>query len=272
VIRAAAQTLATSAPDGVPIVYERWGEAAPALVYIHGWCCNRSYWRHQPEVLARGWRRLFLDLGGHGESGMRVQASLAAFAADVTAVLEAESVGQAILVGHSMGGVVALAAAQAARARVVGIVGIDTFKQPAQRLSDEQIDSMLAGLQADFPGAIAALVKTRMFTPGLDTGLAEAVAASMAAQAPDMAVAAQRALLAAPYGDLLRETAARLPLGLINADYVPTDTAALKERCPRMEITIIPGNSHFPMLERPASFNPLLEAHIRRIAAAAGLR
>lgn len=265
---AVAETRVTDAPDGVRIAYDRWGQSGPALVYIHGWCCNRRYWRHQPELMARSWRRLFIDLAGHGQSEPRAAVTLEAYAADVAAMLACEQVEQAILIGHSMGGIVALHAAAAAPGRILGLIGIDTFRQPTQRLSAEQIDTTLAGLQADFPSAVTALVKTRMFTPGLDQALAETVAAAMAAESPETGIAAQRALLGAGYGDLLRARAG-LPMGLINADYAPTDTAALKERCPRLEISIIPGNSHFPMLERPSSFNPLLEAHIRRIAVAA---
>lgn len=33
--------------DGVPISYEVRGRGEPALVFIHGWCCDRSYWKEQ---------------------------------------------------------------------------------------------------------------------------------------------------------------------------------------------------------------------------------
>lgn len=269
--RATLVTAETMSADRVRLVYDRAGDAGPALVYIHGWCCHRGFWRHQHEVMARSHRRYWLDLAGHGESGPRANVSLAAYAEDVVAVLRAEKLEKALLIGHSMGGVVALHVAARAPDSVAGIIGIDTFKQPTQKLSAEQIESMLAPMQRDFAASVRGLVRTRMFTPGRDEALAEQVAEAMASQPPEPAMAAQRALLSAGYGDRLRE-AANLPIGLINADYVPTDTAALKERCPRMEISLIPGNSHFPMLERPSSFNPLLEAHIRRIGAASGLR
>jgi pimeloyl-ACP methyl ester carboxylesterase len=258
-------------PEGARIVYERRGDRGPAIVFIHGWCCDRQSWRHQRDILARSHRFLFVDLAGHGESTPRARVSLPDYAADILAVLRAEKIDRALLVGHSMGGVVALHAASRAPDSVAGIIGVDTFKQPSQRLSAEQIDSMLAPMQRDFAASVRGLVRTRMFTPGRDEALAEQVAEAMAAQPPETGIAAQRSLLSSGYGELLRE-AAHLPLGLINADYVPTDIAALKERCPRIEITLIPGNSHFPMLERPSSFNPLLEAYIRRLGAASGLR
>jgi pimeloyl-ACP methyl ester carboxylesterase len=48
---------ATSA-DGVPIAYDDAGSGSPALVFVHGWSCDRGYWRHQlPAFLAGivGW-------------------------------------------------------------------------------------------------------------------------------------------------------------------------------------------------------------------------
>lgn len=262
---------ATLGAGGARIAYERHGERGPALVFIHGWACHRGFWRRQHEVMARSHRRLFVDLAGHGASDPRAKVSLDAFAEDVLAVLAEERIARAVLIGHSMGGVVALLAAQRAPASVSGMIGIDTFKQPGQRLSPEQIETMLQPMHSDFAATVRGLVRTRMFTPGLDTALAEEVAEAMAAHDPAAGIAAQQALLSAGYGEWLRE-AARLPMGLINADYTPTDTLALKERCPSLEISLIPGNSHFPMLERPSSFNPLLEAHIRRIEAAPALR
>jgi len=36
-----------TSPDGIPIAYDDAGSGSPALVFVHGWSCDRSYWRHQ---------------------------------------------------------------------------------------------------------------------------------------------------------------------------------------------------------------------------------
>jgi len=41
------QMITASSIDGVPIAYEVLGEGTPALVFVHGWSCDRSYWKGQ---------------------------------------------------------------------------------------------------------------------------------------------------------------------------------------------------------------------------------
>lgn len=57
--------------DGVEINYDTYGEAgeAPAVVLVHGWAGNRTYWAQQVDALAGRYQVIRLDLGGHGESG-----------------------------------------------------------------------------------------------------------------------------------------------------------------------------------------------------------
>jgi len=36
--------------DGVPISYKVCGEGSPALIFVHGWCCDRTYWKYQTDL------------------------------------------------------------------------------------------------------------------------------------------------------------------------------------------------------------------------------
>jgi pimeloyl-ACP methyl ester carboxylesterase len=38
-------------PDGIPIVFETDGSGSPALVFVHGWSCDRSYWSRQMDAI-----------------------------------------------------------------------------------------------------------------------------------------------------------------------------------------------------------------------------
>jgi pimeloyl-ACP methyl ester carboxylesterase len=97
----------TRGSDGVEIAYATHGAGAgeaPAVVLVHGWAGNRTYWDHQVNYLADRNFVIAVDLGGHGASGLgRGEWNLAAFGDDVLAVVD--DVGaQIALVGHSMGG------------------------------------------------------------------------------------------------------------------------------------------------------------------------
>ena len=91
--------------DGVQIRYEFRGKGEPTLIFVHGWCCDRSYWREQLPYFAEKHRVVAIDLAGHGESGLNRKAwTLDAFGDDVAAVAAKLSLKQMVLIGHSVGG------------------------------------------------------------------------------------------------------------------------------------------------------------------------
>src|SRR5260370_18486724 len=57
------------ADDGLEIVGVVRGQGDIALVFLHGWCGDREYWKNQVEVFAADYRVVALDQAGHGESG-----------------------------------------------------------------------------------------------------------------------------------------------------------------------------------------------------------
>src|SRR5687767_1979210 len=120
-----ARTVGTvKAPDGVDIRYEVAGSGEPALVFVHGWSCDRTYWRPQIEHFSKSRRVVTLDLGGHGASSLgRKDWTMEAFAGDVRAVVEGLGLKRVVLVGHSMGGPVSLEAARMMPDRVAAVVG-----------------------------------------------------------------------------------------------------------------------------------------------------
>src|SRR5882762_1994438 len=99
------QTLYAISPDGIRIAYEVHGEGTPALVFVHGWSCDRNYWKGQLEPFAEQFKVVAIDLAGHGESELGRKAwTIGAFGADVAAVVKALGLQHVILIGHSMGG------------------------------------------------------------------------------------------------------------------------------------------------------------------------
>ncbi|MCU1429332.1 MAG: alpha/beta hydrolase fold protein, partial [Actinomycetia bacterium] len=101
--------------DDVELAYDTAGSGDPPIVFVHGWACDRSYFAPQFEHFAGGHAVASLDLHGHGESS-RPDATSGAydidrFADDVLAVAEAAGFDRPVVVGHSLGGVTALACA-----------------------------------------------------------------------------------------------------------------------------------------------------------------
>jgi len=259
-------TGSVKAPDGVEIRYEAAGNGEPAIVFVHGWSCDRTYWSGQAAYFARSRRIVAIDLAGHGESGLgRQRYSVEAFGADVKAVVDALGLKRVVLVGHSMGGPVTLEAARLMPERVVALVPIDTLGRVGEKTSAEEKRAFLDPMRADFGAATRKFVRDFMFTPKSDPALAERIAQDMAAAPKEVALSALDNLI--DYDEAAALAAVRVPLRLINADRWPTDLAAARKHKPDVQLAVMPGLGHFPMLEDPAEFNRLLERALKELAA-----
>lgn len=102
------------------------GTGTPALVLIHGLCCDHSDWQPQLETFSATHRVLTPTLRGHGGDG-RPAATLTMenLAADVVALLRSKGVTQAVVGGHSMGTRVAHEVRHQAPELVKGIILVD---------------------------------------------------------------------------------------------------------------------------------------------------
>ena len=109
--------------DGRPLRYLERGEGGLPLVLIHGFSGDLDNWLFNHEALAAERRVIALDLPGHGQSGKTLATGdLAELGAAVLGLLDHLDIPRAVLVGHSMGGAVALHLAQVAPQRVAGLV------------------------------------------------------------------------------------------------------------------------------------------------------
>ncbi len=97
----------------VELSWYRIGQGPP-LVLLHGFTEDHRVWRHIAEALSSRYTLILPDLHGSGGSGWPEGGSSMEKMADaVAAILDAEKVATAVVVGHSMGGYVALALAEA---------------------------------------------------------------------------------------------------------------------------------------------------------------
>ena len=101
--------------------------ALPTVVFIHGAQNDHSVWILQTRHFAHhGFNVLALDLPGHGRSKGAAKTTVEAMAVWLLALLDAVRVPAAMLVGHSMGSLVALAASHQAPERVSKLAMLGT--------------------------------------------------------------------------------------------------------------------------------------------------
>jgi pimeloyl-ACP methyl ester carboxylesterase len=252
-----------NAPDGVPIAYTVTGSGSPALVFIHGWMCDQTHWAEQIDRFSADRTVVTIDLPGHGKSGLgREGWPLIAFGADVAAVVDHLGLYRVILVGHSMGGPVALEAARLMPDRVIGVVGVDSLQDADYRYDPERIEAFVAAFENDFEGTCGQFV-TSMFTEGADPGLVEHVKAGMCDGPSEVGAAIMRQYVDYDLGAAL--AAVDAPVRCVNCSKWPTDIEANRAYHPDFDAVIIEGPGHFLMLEAPEEFNTRLTEVIAEI-------
>lgn len=113
--------------DACPINFLTWGERTRApLVLVHGGLAHAHWWSAIAPQLARDYFVIAPDLSGHGDSGRRAPYGLDGWVRDVMAVCGAAGAsGEPVLVGHSLGGQVAILAAARHGAQLAGVVIVD---------------------------------------------------------------------------------------------------------------------------------------------------
>ncbi len=251
------------APDGVTIHYDDQGKGELALVFVHGWNCDRSYWNSQREFFIKSHRVVTLDLAGHGDSDQgRVDWTMQALGADVAAVVTELDLHNVVLIGHSMGGKVVLEAATQLKGRVAAVVGADTFHNGGRATPQPRRDEVLAELAADYVGFIGKLVE-RMFVERSDPTMKEFVRADMAAGPYAAALGARNA--SGNYDATPAIASLDIPLILISSDYLPTDIEYLEANAKTLRYREMSGVGHFVMLEDPETFNRHLVAALAEI-------
>jgi pimeloyl-ACP methyl ester carboxylesterase len=123
--------------DGATITYRAWGDRADVgIVLVHGGAAHARWWDHVGPLLDGGRRVVAIDLSGHGDSGRREEYTLDQWSKEVLTVAAAAGiVTPPTVIGHSMGGFVALRAASLYGSSLAGVVAIDS---PVRDITPEE--------------------------------------------------------------------------------------------------------------------------------------
>ena len=252
-------------PDGVHIEYRVSGQGDPAIVLIHGWATDANYWSSQIAPLQAKYTVVSVDLAGHGGSTKsRNVWTMEKYGEDVATVVQLIPNQKVILVGHSMGGTVALEAAHTLGNRVIGIIVVDALKSVGlPPMPPAEIEKRVTPFRTDFIGSVRKYVTEELFEKGADPLFVQKVAYDMSLEPPEVAVPSLEALLSVDFNTILPDI--KVPVLAINSDLGATDETRIHKSLPTFKSEVIPHTSHFLMMEVPDKFNPVLMRDIETI-------
>ncbi len=262
--------------------------ARGALILLHGLASNHTRWAEfaQDTALREQWTLLRPDLRGQGKSVFRGRSDMARWCADLIALLDAESIGRAVLVGHCLGANLALAFAARHPERTAGLVLIEPMAPAAFTGALRKVRRLrsLVRLAVPLIRAVNALGMHRRALPPLD--LAQLDRDTRAALAEGPAGEARLAQYASPMADLrMTATGAYLQALVAVTNSLPaleritvpvlvllcahsdfTDVAltrSILQNIPDCEIAQLPARHWIPT-EQPEAMRAAIEDWMRR--------
>lgn len=246
-------TLRTRAADGALVEYAVRGSGPTALVFLHGWCCDRAFWHQQLDAFSADYRVVTIDFATY--PGSRTHWRIVDLASDVQAVADALDLQQMVLIGHSMGGSVSLAAAHRMPGRVLAVVGIDALHDAESPFPRQAFDELVQSFESDFPAAMRRAVDG-MVRSDADPQLRAWISERASAANPEAALALLRDFPNLDLPTLLRN--AGVPVRCINAAAPYATAIETNRKYADFDAVIMEDVGHFPMLERPVAFNARL--------------
>ena len=261
----------TTATNDEPTEYTLTGEQDTTLVLIHGWNIDQDYWSDQVAAFSDEYTVLTMNLVTEERQQDTLREwTVDNFAQDIVRIVEQEELTNLILVGHSMGGEVALAVRERIPDRTLAIIGVDCFKDVGFILTENvqhNIDSFMVHFAADYAGNVEQMVTTGLFEP--DTQHRDAYERVLHDyQTADPAVALSIYQQLFPAYETTKERLAQLPfpLRIIVSDLTPLNEEALREYARNgYRIKTIQHSGHFPMIEQPEVFNQALRSFLEVI-------
>jgi pimeloyl-ACP methyl ester carboxylesterase len=241
---------------GLSLAYDTAGAGDPPMIFVHGWCCDRSYFAPQFGHFAASHAVAAMDLRGHGDSGRPEPSSggyeMDTLADDVLSVAGAAGLPRPVLVGHSLGALIGLVCA-AREGAIRALVMVDPAPITNERAKKSFRESV--GAVAADDGSWRARFAAGMFLP-TDTVRRAAIIEQMPSGPPAISAEVLRVMGEFDAGVLARATVPVLSIG----SAVPSNASAdLRRLCPAITIGQTVGAGHFCQLEVPNQVNAMIE-------------
>jgi pimeloyl-ACP methyl ester carboxylesterase len=262
------ETTRQSLVRGTLVTAEMQGDGEWVL-FIHGFPFDRTMWRG-PVTGLRGWGRVAPDLSGFGLSDARNQnPSIADYADDIAATMEAWNIDAAVMCGLSMGGYVAFELWRRHQRQVRGLILTSTRAEADTDAGKRQRGITIQAVREQGTSALVEGMLPKLLTADTlreQPAIVSQVRSMILDTTPDAAISALAAMRErADSTDLLGGiTVPALVIGGAEDSFTPADgQREMAGKIPGARLEIIPRAAHMVPLEQPGAFTEVLESFLR---------
>jgi pimeloyl-ACP methyl ester carboxylesterase len=227
--------------DGARIYYAIYGAGRPVIL-LHGGLANGRYWGNQvPALTNAGYQAVLIDSRGHGRSSRDERPyTYELMASDVVAVMDHLNIPKAAVVGWSDGAIIGLVMALKDPKRLTRVFAFAANMDPSGVKPDTTRNPTFARFEARTATDYAELSPTPKGFPAFSKAINHMWDVEPNYSARDLATI-------------------RTPVAIADGDHDEAikreHTDYLAHTIPGAKLVILPGASHFAMLQRPGEFN-----------------
>ena len=255
--------------NGVRLFYTNEGKGDPPLLFVHGWCCDHTHWRRQLPAFRRDHRVVAVDLRGHGGSSKPEQDyTMDAFCQDLEWLIGKLGLRRPVVIGHSMGGVVALRLAGRRKRALSGVVIVDSpifpkFDRPGRR----QLNTTLTALKGpSYRAAARQIIDENFFTAASPPALRRRLTTKLM-RTPQHVMSSALHNLWVDNKALGKRV--NVPSLFIDAVHSLPELERIQRAVKGIQIGRTVGAGHFNMIEAPDQFNGMLRAFLGQLGSSA---
>jgi pimeloyl-ACP methyl ester carboxylesterase len=244
--------------NGIALAHTVSGSGTPPLVFVHGWACDHTFFAPQMAHFSRSHCVVAVDLRGHGASDAPWQDyTVAGFAGDLAWLCAQRGLERPVIVGHSMGGTIALELAARYPDLPAAIALIDSVILPPPAFIDV-LRPLGAALRGQCYGQALARAAAPLFLPTDDATRKARLLARMSLT-PQHVAASAFANHLIEYDAAAAAAGCMVPAGYIGAATPMADLARFRAACPQLITGQTVGSGHFSPLEVPEQINAMIE-------------
>lgn len=243
--------------------YTEYGVGENALLFVHGWSCDETFWAAQAPALGSKFHVITIDLPGHGQSDKpQTPYTMDLYARAIEAVLLDAKVKAATLIGHSNGTPVIRQFYRKFPKKTRALVIVDGGLRP---FGDKAaMEKFVAKLREPNYEENAGKIIDGITSPIHDTALREKIKRTML-RTPQSVAASEFEATLDP--DLWRPDKINVPVLMVLAKqpaWSPEYEQFARGLVPDLDYQVWEGVSHFLMMEKPEQFNSTLVAFLEK--------